>query len=273
MKAKTKCFKHLLMLMIMAIMQLGSTLTVFAATAGSDTTIQGYIANNGDNLAGSVAGSFKQYTDQNTMNNECGAEWRYYTFTDANGVTTYFAIEASKELNVAGTISKVNQSSNMTSNLNTDVIGGFAVPADTSSANKLLSGFVAPISTLLGILVVIVTIGMTIFTALDLSYIAFPVFREKCDDKKATGGMGTKTGKDGNTKLTFITDDAQHAVIAADTVQSGKSPFIIYLKTRALSYILLSIVIFILLTGNISIFATLALKLVQGVLDFLQGFQ
>lgn len=266
-----KISKSLLMMMLITIMFLGSTITVFAATAGSDTTIQGYIANNGDNLAGSVAGSFKQYTDQNTMNNECGAEWRYYTFTDANGVTTYFAIEASKELTVAGTISKVQQSSNMTSNLNTDVIGGFAVPADTGTANKLLSGLMAPLSAFLGILVVLITLGMTIFTTCDLSYIAFPVLRDKCDEKKATGGLGTKTGKDGNTKLIFISDDAQHAVVAADTVQSGKSPFIIYLKTRMLSYILLSIVIFILLTGNISIFATLALKLVQGLLDFLQG--
>ena len=84
--------------------------------------------------------------------------------------------------------------------------------------------------------------------------------------------MGTKQGKDGNTKLTFITDDAQYAVTAADTVQSGKSPFVIYLKKRALAFVLLAIVIFILLTGNIGIFATLALKLVQGLLDFLQGF-
>lgn len=84
--------------------------------------------------------------------------------------------------------------------------------------------------------------------------------------------MGTKTGKDDNTKLMFISDDAQHAVIAADTVQSGRSPYLIYLKNRMLAFILLSIVIFILLTGNIGIFATLALKLVQGILDFLQGF-
>lgn len=268
-----KTFKSLFLTFAMALMIFGNTMTVFAATSGSNATIAEYIANNGDNLAGSVAGSFKSYNDKAIMDNECDADYRYYTFTDANGVTTYFAIEGQLEVNVAGTINQINKSSNMTSNLNTDVIGGFAVPANTSAANKLLVGFVGPISTILGLLVVFVTIGMTIFTALDLSYIAFPVFREKCDDKKATGGMGTKTGKDGNTKLTFITDDAQHAVIAADTVQSGKSPFIIYLKTRALSYILLSIVIFILLTGNISIFATLALKLVQGVLDFLQGFQ
>lgn len=269
---KKRVFKSLFLTFAMALMILGNTMTVFAATAGSDPTISGYIGSNGDNLSSSVSANFKTYTDMNVMNNECDANYRYYTFTDANGVTTYFAIEASKESTVINTISKVNQSSNVSTNLNTDVIGGFSVPADTGTANMLLSGFVAPISTLLGILVIFVTVGMTIFTALDLSYIAFPVFREKCDDKKASGGMGTKTGKDGNTKLTFITDDAQHAVIAADTVQSGKSPFVIYLKTRALSYILLSIVIFILLTGNISIFATLALKLVQGLLDFLSGF-
>lgn len=268
MRAKKRGFKALLLAVVMTVMMLGSTMTVFAATAGSDATISAYIAQNGGNLPASVSGYF-QTGDINNFD----VTYEYYTYTDANGVMTYFIIDRNSVSAAVGTINGLQQSSNMTNNINQDVLGGFAIGADTTTATGLLSGFQQPLATLLGIIVIIVTAGMTLFTAFDLCYIAFPVFREKCDEKKSTGGMGTKQGKDGNTKLTFITDDAQHAVIAADTVQSGKSPFTIYLKKRSLAFILLAIVIFILLTGNIGIFATLALKLVQGILDFLQGFK
>lgn len=271
MKIKAKRFKLLMLMTVMTVMLFGNSLTVFAAVAGTDSTISNYIASCDGNLKSSISSYFKVFDDVNAMNASCDTQYNYYTCSTANG-TMYYAILQTQEQDVVSTIQRMADSSNVTNNINTDVLGGFSVSADTATASGLLVGFQKPLATFLGIITIILTAGMTFFTALDLCYIAFPVFRERCDDKKASGGMGTKQGKDGNTKLTFITDDAQYAVTAADTVQSGKSPFVIYLKKRALAFVLLAIVIFILLTGNIGIFATLALKLVQGLLDFLQGF-
>ena len=151
-----------------------------------------------------------------------------------------------------------------------DITVGLNIKADTQTASTALSGFVPILSTVLGLMVVLISIGMTVFSAFDLCYIAFPVFRNKCEDMKQSGNrMGTKQGSNGETKLRFVSDDAQYAVIAADTTQSGKNPFVIYFSKRLLSYIILAILLFILLTGNITIFTNLALKGVSGILELI----
>ena len=63
----------------------------------------------------------------------------------------------------------------------------YNLEADIEGANTLVEGLKGPISTFLGILVTLITVGMTLFTAFDLCYIAFPVFRGKMDDANANG--------------------------------------------------------------------------------------
>lgn len=149
----------------------------------------------------------------------------------------------------------------------------FNLKADTAGATGILDGLRQPLSIFLGVIVVLITTGMTIFTAFDLCYIAFPVFRGKMDTAKANGTKGvTRTDSKGNTKLTFVTEDAQYAVVAAETTQTGKSAFIIYGKKRVISFVVLAVLIFILLTGNINVFANIGLKLASGVLKALGNF-
>ena len=147
---------------------------------------------------------------------------------------------------------------------------GFEVGADVQTGAKILSGFSGLVSMVLGLMVVLISLGMTVFSACDLAYIAFPVFRNKCEDMKQSGSkIGTKTGSNGETKLRFVTDEAQYAVNAAETTESGKNPFVIYFSKRILSYIILAILLFILLTGRITVFTDLGVKLADGIVNLI----
>lgn len=150
----------------------------------------------------------------------------------------------------------------------TNVGDGLGIEANTEAAAAMLSGFVPYISMLLGVMVTLITIFMTVFSAFDIAYIAFPVFRNKCEDAKVNGGGLAKTKSNGETSLRFVTDDAQYAV-QQGTVENGKSPWAIYFKKRVLSYILLAIILFILMTGNITLITNIAVKVVAGIMDVL----
>lgn len=152
-----------------------------------------------------------------------------------------------------------------------NVTDGLNISADTQGAAAMMQGFAPIISLVLGIIVTLITIGMTIFSSFDIAYIAFPVFRNKCEDAKVQGsGAMVKKGSNGESSLRFVTDDAQYAV-QQGSIESGKSPWAIYFKKRVMSYILLAIILFILLTGNISLITNIALKVVSGIMDVLGG--
>lgn len=147
---------------------------------------------------------------------------------------------------------------------------GLGIEADTSAAAAMLSGFTPVLSLLLGVIVTLITVFMTVFSAFDIAYIAFPVFRNKCEDAKVNGGAMARTKSNGETQLRFVTDDAQYAV-QQGSVESGKSPWAIYFKKRVMSYILLAIILFILMTGNITLITNIAVNIVAGIMDVLGG--
>ena len=152
-----------------------------------------------------------------------------------------------------------------------NITDGLKIGADTAGATALLSGFAPIISLVVGVIVVLVTMGMTLFTAFDIAYIAFPVFRNKCEEQKMNGtGYNVKKDSNGNVSLRFVTDDAQYAV-SEGTIENGKSPWGIYFRKRIMSYVLLAIVLFILLTGNISLITNIALNIVSGIMNVLSG--
>lgn len=177
------------------------------------------------------------------------------------GKTEEGLIEAvQKSVNNAATVDDVST-----------ITDGLNIGADTAGATALLSGFAPIISLVVGVIVVLVTMGMTLFTAFDIAYIAFPVFRNKCEEQKMNGtGYNVKKDSNGNVSLRFVTDDAQYAV-SEGTIENGKSPWGIYFRKRIMSYILLAIVLFILLTGNISMITNIALNIVSGIMNVLSG--
>lgn len=152
-----------------------------------------------------------------------------------------------------------------------DITNNLTVAADTQSASIMLSGFVPVVELLVGVIVVFIAFGMTLSSALDICYIAFPVFRNKCEDAKQSGNAAmTKKSANGEVSLRWITDDAQYAVTQG-TIDSGKSPWKLYFGKRIASYIFLGVIIFILLTGNITILTDIAIKLVSGIMGVLSG--
>lgn len=153
-----------------------------------------------------------------------------------------------------------------------DITNGLNLSADTGGAAAMLSGFTPIIELVLGIIVTLITIGMTVYSSFDIAYIAFPVFRNKCEDAKVSGTNSAmvKKGANGEAALRWVTDDAQFAV-QQGSVESGKSPWSIYFGKRIATYIMLAIILFILLTGNIQLIANIAIKLVSGIMDVLSG--
>lgn len=150
-----------------------------------------------------------------------------------------------------------------------DISDGLKIEANTGAASSMLSGFTPIIELISGLVVILISFGMLIFTSFDILYIAFPVFRNKCEDAKQNGNsMMTKKSANGDTKLRWVSDDAQYAV-SQGTIDSGKSPWRLYIPKRIISYILLAIILFIFLTGNISIITSIAVNVVSGVMDVL----
>lgn len=190
-------------------------------------------------------------------------------FTTADGKQVYIA-KGKTEDDLSTEIQRTITGDKTVDNVS-GITNGLNISADTEGAAAVLSGFAPIISLVIGLMATLVTIGMTIFSALDIAYIAFPVFRNKCEDAKAQGsGAMVKKGANGETSLRFITDDAQFAV-SQGTIESGKSPWTIYFGRRIFSYIILAIILFILLTGNISLITNIALKIVSGIMDVLGG--
>lgn len=145
----------------------------------------------------------------------------------------------------------------------------FNVQADTEEAGNILGDFSPLISVGVGILAYAVAAGLTLFTALDMCYITMPIFREKCDNMKQSGnGLMVKTDKRGETKLRWVTDEAQYAVEYC-TIESGQNPYWVYFKKRVLAHIITAIILYILLTGNIQLLINIAINLVDGILDAL----
>lgn len=138
--------------------------------------------------------------------------------------------------------------------------GQFEIKADVNGAAELMSGFRGSLNTFLGILVTLITLGMTVFTGLDLIYIAFPVVRGKINEKKEEGKFKH-----------IITEDARYAVVKADVENTGQNAFILYGKKRIASFVVLSILLFILSTGNINILTNIGVKLASGVLKALNN--
>ena len=144
-----------------------------------------------------------------------------------------------------------------------------SIEADTERASVMLSGLQPLLSLLVGILAILVVLGMTLYTALDIVYITMPMFRNRVEEMKQTGNsVMTKETKTGEVKLRWISDEAQYAVMTS-TIDSGKNPLTTYLTKRIWAYIMVAIVIYILLTGNIYLIVNIAINFISGILEVL----
>lgn len=128
--------------------------------------------------------------------------------------------------------------------------------ADLFSAYKILAPFLGFLSTVLGVGAYIVIIVLGISTVIDLLYIGLPVFREKADSKNTKHPFGVSYEA-----LTTV-KEVESGLTGSDG--SYKNAYVIYLKRRALSYIILGICILYLVAGQLGGFISFILRLVSG---------
>lgn len=258
MKTKKIIMAILCVVMTLAI-SMNLYITTYADAASVQTAVQGAIDKNGGSLPSNLSGLL-------TPGAVPSADQSVISVT-VNGVLTSYVYSNSNEETIISTCNSTVASSDLNTAMDT-----FTLKANIPEAVGVMSGFTHPLEVFLGIMVTLITLGMTVFTTFDLCYIAFPLFRGKMDEAKANGTKGvTKTGKGGETKLTLVTEDAQYAVVAADMANSGENAFLVYFKKRVLSFIVLAVLLFILVTGKINILANIGIKLADGILRVLSG--
>lgn len=271
--------RAVLILLTAMLMCFGSSVTVFAANSGAKSSSMG-----SDSTISSYLGSLNSYSEVNSaglsamVKQSPSTGYKVYTLGDG---TTVYVSEARAKTKIQSLQSQADADANakQTADITeqdqmANKISNIKIVPDVDAASRMLSGFTPLIQMVVSVVIVAVTMGMTLFTAFDICYIEFPVFRNKCEDAKASGNkMMTRTdSKTGETKLRLVTDEAQYAIQAADTIQSGQNPLVIYFKKRFAAILILAIVLFILLTGNMNVFSQIALKLVSGIISIVQSY-
>lgn len=266
-----------LFMAVLTVLALACTTTAFAAeeTHTLPEDVESYIENSITAINDSGVSFYETWLRSWLTTDESKAQsledgGRQYNITLGSSQGVLYIVRGKTE---EGLIEAVQKSVNNAATVDdvSTITDGLNIGADTSGATALLSGFAPIISLVIGVITVLVTMGMTLFTAFDIAYIAFPVFRNKCEEQKMNGtGYNVKKDSNGNVSLRFVTDDAQYAV-SEGTIENGKSPWGIYFRKRIMSYILLAIVLFILLTGNISMITNIALNIVSGIMNVLSG--
>lgn len=205
------------------------------------------------------AGVTKEFTNTVTDSAVNGADENYINaYTTMNGFLKKVGESNTDLTTVPGAKSQLDEMVN-TMNAQANVIEG---------ANSLQS--VMPlVNTITGAIVVIVLLGMAIFTAFDVAYLVFPVAKQQMDKAGSTGGkMASKTdAKTGEAKFRWVTDDAIQSYTEA--TESGKHPLTTYLKKRLLSYIAVAVVVFMLMSGNLAVIINFVLQMLGSVFEML----
>lgn len=187
------------------------------------------------------------------------------------GDTTYY-YSVDKEDTIKNAMGSAADIENVQSKLRD--MNNMGIEADIASAQGIAHGAIPLVNTVVGFIVIVINLGMFLFTAVDIAYIIAPQFKEALDESghgSRSGGPGGGGGGESKSKVRFITDNAEYAINAANTKETGKNPLWIYLKSRVWMYMVLGVVDFILLTGNISVFMNAAIRVAEGLLNLLSG--
>lgn len=137
--------------------------------------------------------------------------------------------------------------------------------ADVNGGSEALSSVAPLIQQVTGIIVIIVLLGMAVFTAFDVVYLVFPVAKDKMDTAARSGNTAvSKTNAStGEAKFRFVTDEAIQSYQTA--TESGANPLFVYLKKRLISYIAVAIVVYILMTGNLAVIVNFILTMLESI--------
>ena len=182
-----------------------------------------------------------------------------------SGVTFYY--DADNELAIESLCSQLmsaDQASMSVRQISNDI----GLVADTSSGTAILAPAIPYVNIGLGIIVVLINMGMTVYTACDILLLTNPTFQGFCNGISASGGEGVnphmvKQTKDGGVKFRFTTDEALET-LSECAVGSGKNKTWAYLRKRGGAIIGCGVMLMILVTGNIDIITTFVLNIIGG---------
>ena len=116
----------------------------------------------------------------------------------------------------------------------------------------------------LGLISFAIVVFTSLVTAADILYLTSPIFN----------GMAHKMNWDGSLeerRFRFISPQAVEAQIEANTRTTGKNALGVYFKKRCIGWILTAIVLYVLLTGQITLLTDVVLQFISGVIAALQG--
>lgn len=246
----------LVLILILTVSFSMTSIVAFADTIEFDEETKNYLEDHCTDVL------YRSYiTTDSSRTNDTG------TYIELNG-DTYYLTKGTSESTFVQLVENNYEGSLATEKVN-NITDGLSPEADTQGATEVLSGFVPVLNLALGIIVTMITIGLTVFTSFDIVYITFPVFREKCENQKmaGSGAMVTRTAN-GESKLRWVSDEAQFAVKNA-SLEQGQNPLINYFKNRVVTYIVVAVILFILLTGNIQVITNIVLKLVSGIMNII----
>lgn len=260
--------KRIIAIIVAIVIVVSTAVTVYAVDV-EDEDIATYVAS----VSKSVNGQIK------ITNNKVKA-WLHEDSTGiadpqtltvtVNGATATFYMSPAEKTSLMRHIERQQESAGAQDKI-TGLMDGFKLKADVESASEMLSGFHGVASLITGIICYVVVLGMGVYAGFDILYIAFPLFRQKCQGAVESGNsMLTKQSSSGETVLRWVTDDAQY-VVQTCSIESGKSPWLMYLKKRILANVMLAIVMYMLFTGNIDIIVRIALNFAEGIINSLSN--
>lgn len=141
------------------------------------------------------------------------------------------------------------------------------VHPDLKSAQGTLEPIIEIVNTVIGILATAILILIGLFTAIDILYLEVPTFHNSMDQKAMEKGQ---TNKSGGVKAKIVSEDASQAY--QEATETGKNVLIVYLKKRIVAYIAVAIVLYMLLSGNLSLIVEVVLKMLNGVFGWVEEY-
>lgn len=142
--------------------------------------------------------------------------------------------------------------------------------ADINQGARTLKPIMKIVNLIIGILASAFCILIGLFTAIDILYLVVPALHNSLDEKAMAKGQ---TGKDGGVKPRLVSEDACQAYNEVmNEANGGKNLLLVYLKKRIGAYIAVGIVLYMLLSGNLSLLVNIVLKALNGVFGFAEDF-
>lgn len=191
--------------------------------------------------------------------------------SDKGGASCVYYYSDKDETAIKDIISSIDEADNAAARVD-DITHNLNVHADTTSGTQIVSPLVPVVNTFIGVVLLLIVMFMGAYTASDISFLAFPVVRQKLAGELEKGGNNAliKTdSKTGNAKYRWVTDDAVAAYEESVTDGTKGNPYLKYFVKHCWTYVCIGLLTYVLLTGKVEIFTSLGIKFGKGLINLI----